>query len=174
MENKLTKQVMGVLVIIAVVIGGVWLTKRGKIEDEVVPEIVLEPTKRIEAELQLPMTEAEKQEIEEKFASEGVEMTVLKDVTGGQAVGTAWRQYDDEEFSHKVETSGLAALEKGFYYEAWLVGDEGFFSTGRIGEIGTLYYKAEEDKSEFVGVVVTLEPEDGDSAPAEHVLEGSF
>jgi len=174
MENKLTKQVMGVLVIIAVVIGGVWLTKRGKTEDEVAPEIVLEPAKRIEAELRLPMTEIEKQEIEEKFASEGVEMIVLKDVTGGQAVGTAWRQYDEEEFSHKVEASNLPSLEKGFYYEAWLVGDEGFFSTGRMVETGTLYYKAGEDKSEFAGVVVTLEPEDGNPAPAEHVLEGSF
>jgi hypothetical protein len=104
-------------------------------------------------------------------------MVVLKDVAGGQAVGTAWRQFEGEAFSHKIEANGLATLEKGFFYEGWLVGDESFFSTGRLGEVdgqGNLYYKTDEDKSEFRGVVITLESEDGDPAPAEHVLEGSF
>ena len=176
-NNKLMKQVIGILAIIVVVIGGVWLVKRNKQEEETVPEIVLEPTERMETELPQAMTEAEKEEIEQKFANEGVEMTVLKDVVGGQAVGTAWRQYDGTVFSHKIEASGLKSLEKGFYYEGWLVGDGGYFSTGRLGEVegkGTLYYKADEDKNSFKGVVVTLEPEDGDQAPAEHVLEGSF
>jgi len=178
MENRLNKQLVGFLVIIAVIIGGVWLSKQNK-EEEVLPEITLESSKQIESDvnLQLPMTEAEKEEIEEVFVVEGVEMTVLEDVTGGQAIGTAWRQFSDNKFFHKVEVSGLLALEKGFFYEGWLVGDEGFFSTGRIGEEtgkGVLYYKTDEDKSDFRGVVITLESEDGDSAPAEHVLEGSF
>lgn len=178
MESKLNKQLVGFLVIIAVIIGGVWLSKQNK-EEEVLPEITLESSKQIESDvnLQLPMTEAEKEEIEEVFVVEGVEMTVLEDVTGGQAIGTAWRQFSDNKFFHKVEVSGLLALEKGFFYEGWLVGDEGFFSTGRIGEEtgkGVLYYKTDEDKSDFRGVVITLESEDGDSAPAEHVLEGSF
>jgi len=178
MESKLNKQLVGFLVIIAVIIGGVWLSKQNK-EEEVLPEITLESSKQIESDvnLQLPMTEAEKEEIEEVFVVEGVEMTVLEDVTGGQAIGTAWRQFSNDKFFHKVEVSGLLALEKGFFYEGWLVGDEGFFSTGRIGEEtgkGVLYYKTDEDKSDFRGVVITLESEDGDSAPAEHVLEGSF
>ena len=178
MESKLNKQLVGFLVIIAVIIGGVWLSKQNK-EEEVLPEITLESSKQIESDvnLQLPMTEAEKEEIEEVFVVEGVEMTVLEDVTGGQAIGTAWRQFSDNKFFHKVEVSGLLALEKGFFYEGWLVGDEGFFSTGRIGEEtgkGVLYYKTDEDKSDFRGVVITLESEDGDLAPAEHVLEGSF
>jgi hypothetical protein len=179
MENRLSKQVIGALVVIAVIIGGVWLVKRSKPEEEVMPEIVLESSKMMESEagLELPMTETEKAEIEEVFATEGVEMTMLKDVTGGQAVGTAWRQFTDGKFLHKVEATSLSALEKGFFYEGWLVGDEGFFSTGRMGEVvgqGVLYFKADEDKSEFRGVVVTLESEDGDPAPAEHILEGSF
>ncbi len=178
MESKLNKQLVGFLVIIAVIIGGVWLSKQDK-KEEVLPEITLESSKQIESDvnLQLPMTEAEKEEIEEVFVVEGVEMTVLEDVTGGQAIGTAWRQFSNDKFFHKVEVSGLLALEKGFFYEGWLVGDEGFFSTGRIGEEigkGVLYYKTDDDKSDFRGVVITLEPEDGDSTPAEHVLEGSF
>ncbi len=171
------KQIVGVLAMLALVIGGVWLASRDEQEEEVAPEIVLESSEQMEVDLQMPMTETERQEIEEKFASEGVEMVVLKDVAGGQAVGTAWRQFDGEKFFHKVEASGLAALEKGFFYEGWLVGDNGFFSTGRLGEVegqGSLYYKVDEDKNGFEGVVITLEPEDGDPAPAEHILEGNF
>jgi len=177
MENQRVKQIVGILAMLVLVVGGVWLVSRDEQEEEVAPEIVLESSEQMEVELQSPMTEVEKQEIEEKFASEGVEMVVLKDVVGGQAVGTAWRQFDGEKFFHKVEANGLTALEKGFFYEGWLVGEDGFFSTGRLGEIdgqGSLYYKADEDKSGFEGVVITLEPEDGDSAPAEHILEGNF
>jgi len=179
MDNKLNKQIIGLLMIVGVVISGMWLVKQKKKEAEVKPEITLESSKQMEgdANLQLPMTEAEKQEIEGVFATEGVEMTVLEDVTGGQAIGTGWRQFSNDKFFHKVEANELPALEKGFFYEGWLVGDEGFFSTGRMGEEagkGVLYYTADEDKSDFRGVVITLEPEDGDPAPAEHVLEGSF
>ena len=39
---------------------------------------------------------------------------------------------------------------------------------------GNLYYRVDEDKSAFTGVVITLEPEDGNPGPDKHVLEGSF
>jgi len=42
------------------------------------------------------------------------------------------------------------------------------------GDLGVLYYTADEDKTDFESVVITLEPEDGDPGPADHVLEGSF
>lgn len=179
MDNKLKKQIIGFLIIAGIVISGMWLAKQNKKEVEVMPEITLESSKQMESDvnLQLPLTEVEKQEIEEVFVTEGVEMTVLEDVAGGQAIGTAWRQFSNDKFFHKVEVNGLLALEKGFFYEGWLVGDKGFFSTGRMGEEvgkGVLYYTVEEDKGDFRGVVITLEPEDGDSTPAKHVLEGSF
>ena len=177
MYNSKMKQIVGAIVVVAVVVGGVALVRKNKPTDEVMPEIMLEPTKQMMEELPTPMSEVEKQEIEDKFASEGVEMTVLRDVLGGQGVGTGWRHYDGVEFVHKVEASGLATLEKGFFYEGWLVGKDGFFSTGRMSVVdgeGSLYYTADEDKSEFTGVVITSEPEDGDEAPDKHVLEGSF
>ena len=59
---------------------------------------------------------------------------MLKDVSGGQAVGTAWR-HQGKKFALKMEVSRLASLDKGFFYEGWLVGDTGFFSIGRLGEV---------------------------------------
>jgi len=152
-----------------------WQGQQGK--ETAVPEMTLERSRQMEggAELQAPMSEAEKQEIEAELESE-TETAVLGDVSGGQATGTAWRKFSDN-FYHKVETVGLPSLEKGFFYEGWLVGEAGFFSTGRVwveGNAGVLYYTAEEDKAGFDGVVITLEAEDGDPAPAEHILEGSF
>ncbi|MDZ7586835.1 MAG: anti-sigma factor, partial [Patescibacteria group bacterium] len=162
------------------VIGGIGLIMKGKKpEEKISPEITLESTKMMnnEANLVAPMTEAEKQTIEKTFLQEGAEMTMLKDVSGGQAVGTGWRHFDGTNFVLKVEVSNLAAVEKGFYYEGWLVSDKGFFSIGRMATMdgqGKLYYQTKEDKSEFRGVVVTLEPEDGILAPDKHIVEGSF
>lgn len=180
MDNKLLRQIITIGVILILVIGGVWLFKKQKPEEEkVAPEIILESSKMMEGEaaLKQPMSEAEKQAIDAIFTNEGAEMTMLKDVSGGQAVGTAWRHASEKKFALKVEASKLAGLDKGFFYEGWLVSDKGFFSTGRMAEVngeGKLYYQADEDKSEFKGVVITREPEDGDPAPAAHVLEGNF
>ena len=178
LADQRAKLGLAAVLLVVIIAAGVWYSQKGKPEEvEVAPEITLEPTKQMETKLQPAMTEAEKQEIEQAFVKQGMEMTMLKDVSGGQAVGTAWRQYDDSRFYHKLEANNLSSLDKGYYYEGWLVGDQGFFSTGRLAVIegkGTLYYKADEDKSSFRGVVVTQEPEDGDPAPDQHILEGSF
>ncbi|KKS78958.1 MAG: hypothetical protein UV54_C0046G0007 [Candidatus Beckwithbacteria bacterium GW2011_GWA2_43_10] len=177
MNNK--KILIGVIVVL-LIIGGIGLMmKSKKPEEKISPEITLESTKMIESDANLipAMSEAEKQAIENTFAQEGVEMTMLKDVSGGQAVGTGWRHFDGANFVLKIEVNNLAAGEKGFYYEGWLVSDEGFFSIGRMAAIdgqGKLYYKSSEDKSAFRGVVITLEAEDGDAAPDKHIVEGSF
>lgn len=158
--------------------GGFWLINRNKQKEEVVsPEITLEPSEQLAPELVPSMSQVEKQAIDDAFAKEGAEMTLLKDVSGGQAVGTAWRQYDSTKFYHKIDLSNLTAPDKGFFYEGWLVGESGFFSTGRLAVVsgrGMLYYTVAEDKTDFRGVVVTLEEEDGNPAPGKHVLEANF
>ncbi|MBU1322943.1 hypothetical protein KKE48_05940, partial [Patescibacteria group bacterium] len=98
MKNK--KALIGVIVVL-LIIGGIGLIKNSKKpEEKIIPEITLESTKMMtsEADLAAPMTEAEKQAIEKTFAQEGAEMTMLKDVSGGQAVGTGWRHFDGTNF----------------------------------------------------------------------------
>ena len=173
-----SKKVTAIILAFILVGGGFWLVNRNQPKEAgVSPEITLEPTQQITTELVTPMSEVEKQGIEDAFAKDGVEMTLLKEVAGSQAVGTAWRQYDGVKFYHKIDANNLTEPEKGFFYEAWLVGGDGFFSTGRLAIAdgrGKLYFAAEEDKTGFRGVVVTLEPEDGNDAPDKHILEGSF
>lgn len=172
--------IIGSALVLAVVVGGFLLVNRNQQKEEAVsPEITLEPSEQLTTELVPPMSEAEKQAIEDAFAKEGAEMTLLKDVSGlaGAGVGTAWRQYDGTKFYHKIDANNLTMPDKGFFYEGWLVGSSGFFSTGRLAVIsgrGTLYYSTESDQTGFRGVVVTLEEEDGNPAPADHILEGSF
>lgn len=177
MNNK--KILTGIVAVLLIIGGIVLINNNKKPEEKIVPEITLESTKMMDsgANLVAPMTEAEKEAIEQTFVQEGAEMTMLKDVSGGQAVGTSWRHFANNSFVLKIEASNLTAMEKGYYYEGWLVGDKGFFSIGRMALMdkqGKLYYQTTEDKSEFRGVVVTLEPEDGDTTPDKHIVEGSF
>lgn len=178
LSTKQLQLVVGTVVVLGLVGGGFWLVNRNKpVEESVSPEITLEPTQQITTELVPPMSEAEKQGIDDAFAKEGAEMTLLKDVSGGQAVGTAWRQYDGAKFYHKINANSLTMPDKGFFYEGWLVGSSGFFSTGRLAVVSglsLLYYTVAEDKTGFSGVVITLEEEDGNAAPAKHILEANF
>ncbi|MFH0943267.1 MAG: anti-sigma factor [Candidatus Beckwithbacteria bacterium] len=175
-KNKIALGLLVAAAVMGIIIG---VSRSKKPEEAVNPEITLESNKMMDSDAGLvpAMSEAEKRQIEDTFAKDGAEMTMLKDVAGGQAVGTAWRNFDGNSFAHKVEVNNLPALEKGYFFEGWLVGAEGFFSTGRMAAIdgqGKLYYKAGEDKSAFKGVVITLEPEDGIEAPDKHIVEGSF
>lgn len=173
------KTTLGVIIILVIIGGIVILQKNKQGEEKINSEIILESSKMIndEEKLKLPISEGEKEEIETIFREDGAEMTMLRDVSGGQVVGTSWRHFDGKKFVQKIEVSNLAAVEKGFYYEGWLVSGQGFFSIGRIAEeagTGQLYYLADKDKSEFKGVVVTLESEDGNQTPDKHILEGNF
>lgn len=129
------------------------------------------------------MTEEEakklKEEIDGALSGQDVASISLKDVSGGQASGQAKRAFSDGKFYHKVEASNLKSLEKGFYYEGWLMNSQDLYiSTGRMEadafSNGQLYYLSSTDKSEYSKVVVTLEPEDGNPEPTQHILEGEF
>src|SRR3990167_7836379 len=128
MENKTARLAIVGLGLLVIIIGSIWLIRRNRQAEEAVrPEIVLEESKMMPGPSLVPaMTDEEKAAIDAVFAKEGAQMTLLSDVTGGASVGTAWRALADGKFYHKVEASSLPALEKGFFYEGWLVGPDGF------------------------------------------------
>ena len=107
---------------------------------------------------------------------------LLKDVTGGSSTGEAWIVVKDGKTYHKAIAQDLPALTGGDFYEGWLTRDPaslGFFSTGEMifdesKKMWILEYEVEGDKSNYPGVVITLEPDDGDPGPAAHVLEGKL
>ncbi len=104
---------------------------------------------------------------------------ILEDVSGGNASGEAWISVKDGETFHKVIAKNLPELQNDDFYEGWLVKRPaalGFFSTGNMyfDEIQVawiLNYETEGDKSNYPKVVITLEPDDGNPAPAKHIIE---
>jgi len=101
----------------------------------------------------------------------------LLDVTGGNASGKATMFEEVGIFYLNVEMSDLPDPEKGFFYEGWLVGPEGVVSTGETekdGELTKNSFTSSRNYTDATQYVLTIEPDDGDPAPADHVLEGNF
>lgn len=104
-----------------------------------------------------------------------VQLAPIKDFRG---VASASSQYSDEGFQHIIVAT-LPNPPVGYFYEGWLIRSKpfDFFSTGRFIQQADdlkwyLLWQGSEDKGDYRKVVITLEPEDGDAAPAEHVMEG--
>ncbi len=112
--------------------------------------------------------------------SEGALETLLEPVVGTHGSGTATSEIADGRFQH-VAVATLPEPPEGYFYEGWLIRSRpfDFFSTGRFIQHADdlkwyLVWDGPEDKRDFKKVIVTLEPDDGDEAPSEHVLEGAF
>lgn len=104
----------------------------------------------------------------------------LTDVSGGDASGTAQSVYADDSYALYVSMENLPELDDGYFYEGWVVRPEPFqfISTGEVIEQddGTWVntYESATDNTDHINYVLTLEPDDGDPAPAEHILEGTM
>lgn len=103
----------------------------------------------------------------------------LKDVTGTGSSGRAETSYQLGNFRHTLIAKNLPPLEEDYFYEGWLVRVEPLevLSTGKLTSAKkesefTLNFESTTDLSRHIRVVVTLEPDDDDPAPAIHVLEG--
>jgi len=105
----------------------------------------------------------------------------LLNLKTGIVAGTAVRRLvSDDEFIHTIK-SQLPIIDPAVsFYEGWLVRRGDSFSVLSIGhavktEKGYMnVYQSPTDLSDHAFYVLTLEPEDGNSAPEEHILEGSF
>ena len=105
----------------------------------------------------------------------------LDDVTGGRASGEAWLFVQDNTTYHRVIAKDMPPLQNDDFYEGWLVKSTptlDFFSTGNMifdetSQTWLLEYKTTGDKSDYSTAIITLEPNDGDPAPAAHIIEGT-
>jgi len=103
--------------------------------------------------------------------------------TGGAAVGIAEAGLlNTSRYLLQVEIVGLPELPEGYFYEGWLINSDvspfSVISTGALdNEDGVTYtnvFDSETDYTNHLEYVLTLEPDDGDPAPAEHVASGVF
>ena len=111
--------------------------------------------------------------------SEALE-TALLGIGDFHGSGTASSQFVDGKFQHVIVAS-LPSPSEGYTYEGWLIRSKpfDFFSTGRLIQHADdlkwyLLLEFAEDRRDYKKVVVTLEPNDNNPAPADHVLEGVF
>ncbi|MBI2474017.1 anti-sigma factor [Candidatus Uhrbacteria bacterium] len=116
----------------------------------------------------------------EDVAVKGWISAALADVTGGDSFGLAYAHFEDGTYTIISKMGNLPEPAQGYFYEGWLVRRGDDFSVLSIGhavktEKGYMnVYQSPTDLSDHAFYVLTLEPEDGNTAPEEHILEGSF
>lgn len=104
----------------------------------------------------------------------------LADVTGGGSFGLAHATFEKNTYKFFASLGNLPALRDGYVYEGWVVKRGEHMSVVRIGQAvqnGEAMVQVFESQTNLLDhdfFVLTLEPDDGDPAPAEHVLEGTF
>lgn len=102
----------------------------------------------------------------------------LADVTGGSRFGLTHTRFFGGVFTLIAQMGGLTELADNLTYHGWLVkrGDG-----MRVVDLGTvqkinegffLVYQSKQNFSSYDFFVLTLEPDDGNNTPAEHLLEG--
>jgi len=92
---------------------------------------------------------------------------------------TQAHQFEDGYYLHTV-TLNIDPAEDGFFYEGWIVKGPSVISTGHLSNYfsdsrHSLRFTSEDtDYTGHTKVIITLEPDDGDPAPATHVAEGEL
>ncbi len=104
----------------------------------------------------------------------------LSPVEGYKATGTAKARYNNGKYELVAEFSNLISPGNNYFYEGWIVRKgliTSVISTGKAewkdGRFVNIYI-SDKDLTDHTEYVLTIEPDDGDPAPADHVVEGSF
>jgi hypothetical protein len=106
--------------------------------------------------------------------------SLLEDVTGGKSTGIAKSNFEDGAYTLLATFENLPDPTGTDFYEGWIVrkgADFDVISTGQAVLIDGQYrnqYGLDQDLTDHDFYVLTIEPDDGDPAPADHVLEGTM
>ncbi|MFA6525708.1 MAG: anti-sigma factor [Patescibacteria group bacterium] len=104
---------------------------------------------------------------------------LLADVSGGTGFGEAKANFENGEYSLLATFENLPDPEETSYYEGWIVvnAPQNFISTGKAIKANGLYqiiFSSDQDLTDHDYFILTLEPADGDPAPAIHIMEGQL
>ena len=97
--------------------------------------------------------------------------------TGGEATGVAKANWDGNQYLMFATFENLPDPQGDDFYEGWVVQREPFMfiSTGELEQVDGEWinaYRSDQDLTSYDFYVLTLEPNDGDPAPADHIVEG--
>jgi len=190
-------RIIFLVAIVLVISGGAFYFTNLPIEQETaLEETVMEKdeTTIMMAETE-PSGDAMKKEIDENMMKNIMEKTYqysgqLADVTNGQTIqnintggtssGVAQADYQEGQYALLATFEGLPDPQGTDFYEGWIVRKGDAFdviSTGKVEKIDSVYtnmYSSGQDLTDHSFYVLTIEPDDGDPAPAGHVLEGTL
>jgi len=133
-----------------------------------------ESTADVQVSEQLPLNTEPADGIE----TPAIEEVELKSVNNYEGSGIATRTISGK-YTHNV-TANIGAPAAGKFYEGWIVGSEGFISTGKLTQevegVWSLAYTSNDNLLAYNQVVITEETESNglDNKPETHVLEGEF
>jgi thiol-disulfide isomerase/thioredoxin len=103
----------------------------------------------------------------------------LASVDGSSASGEVGYSLLNSNFVMSAKFNNLAEPKDGYFYEGWLVDSttNKFISTGKASSAAGVWlnsFSSETDYTSYTKYVLTVEPDDGDPAPATHILEGEL
>lgn len=184
-ENKF----LGVIAIILIAVGIVLISSQKQVtevDEAFKPEadvnvkmIQREPTQD-NGKVDMSVINPDFADMEVVFSADLADVTESKEIRGtqfdGQASGMFKTGFVGEMFGVEATFNGLPDIAGTDFYEGWLVRTEpfDFVSTGiAVKEDGKYVnrYLTEVDLSTYKKYVLTIEPNDGDPRPAEHVVE---
>jgi len=162
------------LVVVAVVV--FYIRNRGGEPEKSMTDMMME-NEQSSADSMM-MDDGKKDEVMESsstYAFSGV----LADVSDGNATGVSMANFADGVYSLVADFSDLPEPEGTDFYEGWIVRKSpfDFISTGEAEKKDGKYmnfYSASSDLTDHDFYVLTIEPDDGDPAPAGHILEGTM
>jgi hypothetical protein len=104
---------------------------------------------------------------------------LLTDVSGGSGFGEAKADFENSKYELLATFENLPDPEGLYFYEGWIVRSEpqSVISTGVAVKENGMYknaYTTNLDLTDHDFYVLTLEPDDGNPAPAAHILEGQL
>ena len=175
MKKIKLKQIIVALIGVLVLIGVLTHSQGDTITDQV--ETIIPD----EAEVSINMNEllgnADDEVVPEVVSVERISGS-LADVSGGTATGVASATYGDS-YEMVATFEGLPDPQpEGYFYEGWVVrrgANQSVISSGVATKTATGYenvFVHPDNLLDHDFYVLTLEPDDGDPAPAEHILEG--
>lgn len=100
--------------------------------------------------------------------------------TEGDSTGLAQAVYKDGSYELTVAFENLPDPVGDDFYEGWVVRkgvNSNVISSGALKKVDGFYvnnFGSDEDLTDHDFYVLTLEPNDGDPAPADHILEGTL
>lgn len=185
-KKKLLPLLFTFFAVIALAIGiSIFFTNRaGEVEEDKVNNLDSSQIKTPdESQAVLRRTEIDTQLTKTVFNQSGE----LKDVTKAQEIqGTMFTGLTGGVAKSGLDTDGNYVIYIEFwelpvpkddnFYEGWIVAPGGeFISTGKIEKVEDQFFNiftSQIDYSPYTKYVLTLEPNDSDPAPADHIVEG--